>query len=207
MQVADWRRGETLISRRADRRFARSGHRLAVERPEGVLQCRSRRPRTSRSFTAATAPPPSRRISPRITRSPPKPCVFPRRIRRLHQSVSGAAGLIKRLPGDGERRSIMMISSGIDYFRGNLSRRVRISIRPSSAHRKRTSTSGRFTLRMQAMAAADCSAFQRAVEAEPGSRKKPAPNRIISDSASPVTLKQLLRRDLESSQQPVLAHV
>jgi hypothetical protein len=27
--------------------------------------------------------------------------------------------LIKRLPGAGERRSIMMISSGIDYFRGN----------------------------------------------------------------------------------------
>jgi hypothetical protein len=27
--------------------------------------------------------------------------------------------LIKRLPGTGERRSIMLISSGIDYFRGN----------------------------------------------------------------------------------------
>jgi hypothetical protein len=27
--------------------------------------------------------------------------------------------LIKRLPGAGERRSIMMISSGVDYFRGN----------------------------------------------------------------------------------------
>ena len=27
--------------------------------------------------------------------------------------------LIKRLPGAGERRSIMLISSGIDYFRGN----------------------------------------------------------------------------------------
>jgi hypothetical protein len=27
--------------------------------------------------------------------------------------------LIKRLPGEGERRSILLISSGIDYFRGN----------------------------------------------------------------------------------------
>lgn len=27
--------------------------------------------------------------------------------------------LVKRLPGDGERRSILLISSGIDYFRGN----------------------------------------------------------------------------------------
>ena len=27
--------------------------------------------------------------------------------------------LIKRLPGAGERRSIMLISSGVDYFRGN----------------------------------------------------------------------------------------
>jgi hypothetical protein len=27
--------------------------------------------------------------------------------------------LIKRLPGEGERRSILMISSGVDYFRGN----------------------------------------------------------------------------------------
>jgi len=27
--------------------------------------------------------------------------------------------LVKRMPGDGERRSILLISSGIDYFRGN----------------------------------------------------------------------------------------
>src|ERR1700730_17285392 len=119
LQVAEWRRGETLF--------------LAVLIDESLEQNIASQWNDLRAFMMAQ--PPSTYIgvfygrngAAMVAQDFTKDHAVAAKALRIPYGAFGAFSspylelqdLIKRLPGAGERRSIMLISSGIDYFRGN----------------------------------------------------------------------------------------
>lgn len=119
LQVADWRRGETLF--------------LAVLIDDSLDQNIASQWNDLRAFMMAQ--PPSTYIgvfygrngAVQVAQDFTKDHAVAAKALRIPYGGFGAFSspylelqdLIKRLPGAGERRSIMLISSGIDYFRGN----------------------------------------------------------------------------------------
>jgi hypothetical protein len=119
LQVADWRRGETLF--------------LAVLIDDSLDQNIASQWKDLKAFMMAQ--PPSTYIgvfygrngAAQVAQDFTKDHAVAAKALRIPFGGFGAFSspylelqdLIKRLPGAGERRSIMLISSGIDYFRGN----------------------------------------------------------------------------------------
>ncbi len=119
LQVADWRRGETLF--------------LAVLIDDSLDQSIASQWSDLRAFFMAQSPSTyigvfyGRNGTAMISQDFTKDHELAGKALRIPYGGFGAFSspylalqdLIKRLPGEGERRSIMIISSGIDYFRGN----------------------------------------------------------------------------------------
>ena len=119
LQVADWRKGETLF--------------LAVLIDDSLDQNIASQWRDLKAFMMAQAPTTyigvfyGRNGAAMVAQDFTKDHAVAAKALRIPFGGFGAFSspylelqdLIKRLPGTGERRSIMMISSGIDYFRGN----------------------------------------------------------------------------------------
>lgn len=119
LQVANWRRGETLF--------------LAILIDESLEQNIASQWSDLRAFI--NAQPPTTLVGIFYGRNGAATVVqdftnnheLAAKALRIPQGAFGAFSspylelqdLIKRLPGDGERRSILLISSGVDYFRGN----------------------------------------------------------------------------------------
>lgn len=119
LQVADWRRGETLflavlIDDSLDQNIASQWNDLKAfmmaQPPStyiGVFYGRNGAAQVAQDFTKDHA------VAAKALRIP-----FGG-FGAFSSPYLELQDLIKRLPGAGERRSIMLISSGIDYFRGN----------------------------------------------------------------------------------------
>jgi hypothetical protein len=119
LQVADWRRGETLF--------------LAVLIDDSLEQNIASQWSDLRAFISAQPPTTyvavfyGRNGAAVVAQDFTKDHALAAKALRIPNGGYGAFSspylelqdLIKRLPGAGERRSIVLISSGIDYFRGN----------------------------------------------------------------------------------------
>lgn len=119
LQVADWRKGETLF--------------LAVLIDDSLDQNIASQWRDLRAFMMAQPPTTyigvfyGRNGAAMVGQDFTKDHAAAAKALRIPYGGFGAFSspylelqdLIKRLPGEGERRSILLISSGIDYFRGN----------------------------------------------------------------------------------------
>ena len=119
LQVADWRKGETLF--------------LAVLIDDSLDQSIASQWRDLRAFMMAQPPTTyigvfyGRNGAAIVGQDFTKDHALAAKALRIPYGGFGAFSspylelqdLIKRLPGEGERRSILLISSGIDYFRGN----------------------------------------------------------------------------------------
>jgi hypothetical protein len=119
LQVADWRKGETLF--------------LAVLIDDSLDQSIASQWRDLRAFMMAQPPTTyigvfyGRNGAAVVGQDFTKDHAVAAKALRIPYGGFGAFSspylelqdLIKRLPGEGERRSILLISSGIDYFRGN----------------------------------------------------------------------------------------
>jgi hypothetical protein len=119
LQVADWRKGETLF--------------LAVLIDDSLDQSIASQWRDLRAFVMAQPPTTyigvfyGRNGAAIVGQDFTKDHALAAKALRIPYGGFGAFSspylelqdLIKRLPGEGERRSILLISSGIDYFRGN----------------------------------------------------------------------------------------
>jgi len=119
MQVANWRRGETLF--------------LAVLIDDSLDQTIASQWNDVREFFMAQAPTTyigvfyGRNGTAMVGQDFTKDHELATKALRIPYGGYGAftspylslRDLVKRMPGDGERRSILLISSGIDYFRGN----------------------------------------------------------------------------------------
>ena len=119
LQVADWRKGETLF--------------LAVLIDDSLDQSIASQWRDLRAFMMAQPPTTyigvfyGRNGAAMVGQDFTKDHAAAAKALRIPYGGFGAFSspylelqdLIKRLPGEGERRSILLISSGIDYFRGN----------------------------------------------------------------------------------------
>ena len=119
LQVADWRKGETLF--------------LAVLIDDSLDQNIASQWNDLRAFMMAQPPTTyigvfyGRNGAAMVAQDFTKDHAVAAKALRIPYGGFGAFSspylelqdLIKRLPGEGERRSIMLISSGIDYFRGN----------------------------------------------------------------------------------------
>jgi hypothetical protein len=119
LQVADWRKGETLF--------------LAVLIDDSLDQNIASQWRDLRAFMMAQPPTTyigvfyGRNGAATVAQDFTKDHAAAAKALRIPYGGFGAFSspylelqdLIKRLPGEGERRSILLISSGIDYFRGN----------------------------------------------------------------------------------------
>jgi len=77
------------------------------------------------------------------------------------------------------RSSILMISSGIDYFRGGFDPLILIWTAPSSAPRKKTLTCGPFIILARAMSPWFLPRLQLAVQSQQSSPKKLARNLLF----------------------------
>jgi hypothetical protein len=121
LQVADWRKGETLF--------------LAVLIDDSLDQSIASQWNDLRVFITSQAPTTyvgvfyGRNGGATVAQDFTKDHELAAKALRIPYGGFGAftspylelQDLIKRLPGDGQRRSIVMISSGIDYLRGNFS--------------------------------------------------------------------------------------
>ncbi|MDQ1408025.1 MAG: hypothetical protein QOG55_3654 [Acidobacteriaceae bacterium] len=119
LQVADWRKGETLF--------------LAVLIDDSLDQNIASQWRDLRAFMMAQPPTTyiavfyGRNGAAMVAQDFTKDHAAAAKALRITYGGFGAFSspylelqdLIKRLPGEGERRSILLISSGIDYFHGN----------------------------------------------------------------------------------------